>query len=99
MLIGKEFLLSQIGMNRGENSFITQGSRSGFDMGNQLWSLFITGLGEMDLVACLECCSFLPIARVEVIGRSDELSSRQDRLSPPSPTLLSWLKLLLPNGA
>ena len=38
MLIWKQFLLSQIGMNRGENSFITQGSRGRLDMGNQLWS-------------------------------------------------------------
>jgi hypothetical protein len=44
MLIGKEILLSQIGMNRRENSFIAEGSRSGLDMSNQVWSLFITGL-------------------------------------------------------
>jgi len=99
MLTWKQFLLSQLGMNRGQDPLIAEGSRSRPDMGNQLWSLFITGLGEMYLVPCPEGCPFLPIARVEVIRRGDELSSRQDRLSPPSPTLLSWLKLLLPNGA
>jgi hypothetical protein len=99
MVIGEQVLLSQFGMNRRENSFITEGSRSRLDMSNQLWSLFITGLGEMYLVPCPECCSFLPIARVEVIWRGEELSSRQDWLWAPPPTLLSCLKLLLPHGA
>jgi hypothetical protein len=37
MLIGEEFLLSQIVMNRGEDPLITDGSRSRLDMGDQLW--------------------------------------------------------------
>jgi hypothetical protein len=46
----EQFLLSQIGMDRGKNSLIAQGSRGGLDVGDQLWSLFITALGEMYLV-------------------------------------------------
>ena len=88
MLTWKQFLLSQLGMNRGQDPLIAEGSRSRLDMGNQLWSLFSTGLGEMDLVACPECCPFLPIARVLVIRRGDELSRRQDRLSP---VLATWV--------
>src|SRR5712691_1522540 len=42
--------------------------------------------------------SLLAISRVEVIGRGDELSCWQGRLLPPSPTLIEWLKLLLPDA-
>ncbi len=37
MLIWKEFLLSQIGMNRGDGPLRASGSLSRLDMGNQLW--------------------------------------------------------------
>ncbi len=37
MLIWKEFLLSQMGMNRGQSSLRASGSLSRLDMGNQLW--------------------------------------------------------------
>ena len=89
MLIGQEFFLSQIGMNRAEDSLIAEGSRRGLDMGNELRSIFIAGLGEMHFVAYPQRGPFLAIARVEVIRRVDELSRRQDRFWAPSPTLLS----------
>ncbi len=41
----------------------------------------------------------LPIASIEVIGGVDELSRGQGWFWTPASTLLSWLKLLLPNGA
>ncbi len=40
MLTWEQFLLSQIGMNRGQDPLIAQGSRSSLDMGDQLWSIF-----------------------------------------------------------
>lgn len=52
-------------------------------MSNQLWSVFITGLGEMDLVARPEDCSFLAITCIEVIGRVDELSGGESWLRSP----------------
>ena len=58
MLIWEQFLLSQISMNREKNPLIAQGSWGRLDVGDQLWSFFITGLGEMHLVACPEGCSF-----------------------------------------
>ncbi len=54
-------------MNRGENSLITDGSRSRLDMSDQLWSLFIAGLGEMHLISDPQGSSFLAIAGVLVI--------------------------------
>ena len=38
MLLREQFFLSQVGMDRGEDSLIAQGSSSGLDMGDQLWS-------------------------------------------------------------
>jgi hypothetical protein len=37
MVIWEKILLSQVGMDRAEDSLIAQRSRSGLDMGNQLW--------------------------------------------------------------
>src|SRR5512135_1422455 len=85
-------------MDRGDTPLITEGSRSGLDMDNQLWRRFITSLGEVYLVARPEGCSFLPIACVEVIRRGDELSCGQGRFSSPLPTLIERLKLLFPDG-
>ena len=51
----------------------------GFDMGDQLGSLFVTGLREMHFVAHLQRGPFLAIACVKVIGRVDELSRGQGR--------------------
>src|SRR5258708_199158 len=98
MVIGEEVLLSQIGMNRGEHSLITEGSRSRLDMRDQLWSVFIAGLGEMHLISDPERGSFLAIPGIQVIGRVDELSCGQRRFWTPLSTLFWWLKLLLPNG-
>src|SRR5438445_8388251 len=94
MLIGKEFLLSQIGMNRGEGPLIADGSLSRLDMGDQLWGVFITSLREMHFVPYPQRRSLLPIASIEVIGGVDELSSGQRWFWTPPSTLLSWLKLL-----
>ena len=77
MLIWKEVLLSQVGVDRGEAPLIAQRSRSGLDMGDQLWGIFIAGLGEMHLLPHPHRRPFLAITRVEVIGRVDELSRRQ----------------------
>ena len=49
-------------------------------MGDQLWSVFIAGLGKMHFIPHPERRPFLAIAGVEVIGRVDELSRRQGRL-------------------
>ncbi len=89
VLFRKQVLLSQIGMNRREHSFIAEGSRSGFDAGNQLWCVVVTGLGEMHLVVGPEGGSYLAIARVEVIRRGAELSRGQGLLSPKAATLFS----------
>ncbi len=40
----KQFLLSQVGMDGGDDSLIAQRSRSRPDRGNQLWSIFIATL-------------------------------------------------------
>src|SRR6266550_8602281 len=99
MLIWKEFLLSQIGMNRGQSPLIAEGSLSRLDMGNQLWGIFIAGLREMHFIPHPQRGPFLAIACVLVIGGVDELSRGQGRFWTPPSTLLSWLKLVLPNGA
>ena len=51
MLIWEKVLLSQINMDCGDDSLITERRRSGLDMSNQLWSIFVARLGEMHLVA------------------------------------------------
>jgi hypothetical protein len=99
MVVGKEFLLSQIGMDWRARALIADGSRSGFDMGDQVWGIFIAGLREMHFVPHPHRGPFLAIPRVEVIGRVDELSRRQRGFWTPLSTLFSWLKLLLPNSA
>ncbi len=38
MLLGEQFLLSQVGMDRREGSLIAEGSSSRLDVGDQLWS-------------------------------------------------------------
>ncbi len=48
MLLREQFLLSQVSMDSGEGSLIAEGSRSRLDVGDQLWSIFITGLAKMD---------------------------------------------------
>jgi hypothetical protein len=48
VLLWEQFLLSQVGMDRREGSLIAQGSKSRLDVGDQLWSIFITGLAKMD---------------------------------------------------
>src|SRR5260221_9786763 len=98
MVIGEEFLVSQIVMNRGEDPLIADGSRRGLDMSDQLRGLFIARLGEMHFISHPQRGPFLAIPRVEVIGRIDELSRGQGWFWAPSSPLLSWLKLLLPNG-
>src|SRR5260221_11577364 len=98
MLIGEQILLSQIGMNRRKNSFITTGGRRGLDMSDQLRSIFITGLGKMHLVSSPERAAFLAISRVEVVRGGDKLSRGKKRLLPPSPSLLEGFTLLLPDA-
>src|SRR5258708_38541874 len=98
MLIWEQVLLSQIVMNRGEDSLIAEGIRSGCDIGGQLWGIFIAGLREMHFGAHPQRSPLLAIPRVKVIGRVDELSSGQRRFWTPLSTLFWWLKLLLPNG-
>ena len=77
MLIGEQFFLSQVGMDRGEDSLIAQGSSSGLDMGDQLWSIFIARLGKMHFISEPDGGPLLAIARVKVIGGVDKLSRRQ----------------------
>ena len=76
MLLGEQFFLSQVGMDRGEDSLIAQGSSSGLDMSDQLWSIFITRLGKMHFISEPDGGPLLAIARVKVIGGVDELSGR-----------------------
>src|SRR5258708_13429795 len=97
MLIGEQILLSQIGMNRRKNSFITTGGRCGLDMRDQLRSIFIAGLGKMHFVPGPERTAFLAISRVEVVRRGDKLSCGKKRLLSPSPSLLEGFKFFLPN--
>src|SRR5437879_13538674 len=97
MLIGEQILLSQIGMNRRKNSFITTGGRCGLDMSDQLRSIFIAGLGKMHFVPGPERTAFLAITRVEVVRRGDQLSCRKKRLFSPAPSVLEGLTLFLPD--
>ena len=99
MLIGEEVLLSQAAMDRAEAALIAQGSRSGLDVGNQLWGVFIAGLGEMHLIPHPHRRPFLAITRIQVRGRVDELSCRQSWLLPPLSPKIPWFKLLLPDSA
>src|SRR6266705_4997557 len=99
MSLWEQILLREIDMDCADDSFIAQRCRSGLDMSNQLWSVFITGLGEIDLVARPEGCSFLAITCIEVIGRGDELSGRESWFRSPLTSLLPCFKLLLPNRA
>src|SRR2546428_55826 len=98
MSIWEQILVSQADVDCTENPFITDGSRSRLDMSDQLWSLFIAGLGEMDLIPHPQRGPFFAIACVEVIGRVDELSRGQGWLISPLPSLIPWFKLLFPNG-
>ncbi len=66
-------------------------------MGDQLWGIFFAGLREMHFVPHPQRGPFLGVACIEVIGRVDELSRGQGRFWTLPSTLLSWLKLLLPN--
>ena len=77
MLLGEQFFLSQVGMDRREGSLITDGSLSGLDMGDQLWSIFIARLGKMHFISEPDGGPLLAIARVKVIGGVDKLSRRQ----------------------
>ena len=79
MLIWEEFPLSQTGMDWREGALITDGSLSGLDMGDQLGSLFVTGLREMHFVAHPQRRPLLPIASIQVIRGVDELSRGQGR--------------------
>lgn len=63
MLLWEQILLSQVVMNAGENALIADGSRSGFDMGNEVWSIFIAGLREMHFVPHPQRGPFLAIPR------------------------------------
>jgi len=58
VLIWQEVLLSQVSMNLGESLFIRQRGRSSFNMSNQLWSIFVARLGEVNLVANPQGSSF-----------------------------------------
>src|SRR5450759_990945 len=89
MLIWEQILPNQVGMDRGEDPLIAERSRSGFDVGDQLWSIIITCLAKMDFVSEPECGPLLPIARVEIIGGVDELSCGQGWFWTPPSTLLS----------
>jgi hypothetical protein len=44
MLTWEQFLLSQVGMNRRKNPFVTKWSGSGLNIGDELWGIFITTL-------------------------------------------------------
>ncbi len=85
MVIWEKILLSQVGMDRAEDSLIAQRSRSGLDMGNQLWGVFIAGLGKMHFLPHPHRRPFLAIAGIQVIGRVDELSRGQGWLRSPWP--------------
>src|SRR5260370_5996332 len=99
MLIWKQFLFSQISVNCGDNTLITQRSSSGLDGSDQLGSIFIARLGKMHFVPGPERASLLAISRVEVIRRGNKLSCWKGRLLPPLSSLLPCFKLLLPDGA
>jgi hypothetical protein len=51
MVLWKQFPLGQTRMDCREDSLVTEGSLPGLDMGDQLWSIFLTGLSEMHLEA------------------------------------------------
>jgi hypothetical protein len=99
MVPWEELLFGQPGVDHGENPLITDGSLGRLDMGDQLRSLFIAGLGEMHLIADPQGSSFLAIACVEIIGRVDELGRRESWLLPPLSSLVERFKLLLPDRA
>ena len=68
-------------------------------MGDQLWGVFVTGLGEMPFVPHPQLGSFLAIAGIKIIRRVDKLGCRQGRFQPPLSALFPCFKLLFPNGA
>ena len=64
-------------------------------MGDQMWSIFIAGLGEMHLIPDPQRRPFLAVTGIEIIGGVDELGRGQNWLSSPLPALVERLKLLL----
>ena len=82
-------------MNWGESLLVVDGSRGGLDMGDQLWGVFVAGLGEMHFIADPQRRAFLSITSIKVIGRIDQLGCWQCRFNSPLPALVERLKLLL----
>lgn len=61
MLIWQELLLSQASMDRGERALVVVGSRGGLDVGDQLWDIFVAGLGERHALLAVFAVHPLPI--------------------------------------
>jgi len=64
MVPWEELLFGQTGVDHGENPLITDGSLGRLDMGDQLWSLFIAGLGEMHLIPDPQRRPFLAVTGI-----------------------------------
>src|SRR6266487_8060 len=99
VLIWKKVSLSQARVDRCERLLIGDASTRGFDVGDQLRSLLVAGLGEMNFVANPQGSPFLTITGIQIIGRVDHLSCRKGQLLSKFSTLIKQVKLLLPDAA